>query len=130
MKLTVRQLMIVWMLAMAKTPSVNEAFNEAAQTARDLPLHANTLLGKKVRVRKCGARLRVPATTQGREAVFVCQLEKHDADVPHQEVGFVQMPNDTSRKFTMTWVDEGVASLRRHIPNKPRTSAPKVRAVK
>jgi hypothetical protein len=128
MKLTTRQLVLVWMLTMAKTPTVNEAFNEAAQTARDLPLHANTLLGKKVRVRKCGARLRVPATTPGRETVFVCQLEKHDADTPHQEVGLVHMANDTSRRFTMTWVDEGVASLRQHTPVRPRTT--KVRAVK
>ena len=108
--------------------TVNEAFKKAADTARDLPLPANTLLGKKVRVRKCGARLRVPATTQGREAVFVCQLEKHDADVPHQEVGFVHMANDTSRRFQMTWTDEGVASLRNHPPVRPR--AAKVRAVK
>jgi hypothetical protein len=129
MKLTQRQFIIAWMLAMAKQPpTINEAFNAAAETARTLPLHANTLQGKRVRVRKCGARLRVPATTAGREAVFVCQLEKHDADTPHQEIGFVHMANDTSRKFTMTWMDEGVASLRQHMPVKPR--AAKVRAVK
>jgi len=117
-------------MAMPVSPTVNDAFNEAQRTAKALPLPANTLLGKKVRVRKCGARLRVPATTAGREAVFVCQLEKHDANVPHQEIGFVHMANDTSRKFTMTWVDEGVASLRNHTTVRPRTTTPKVRAVK
>ena len=108
--------------------TVNEAFNDAARTAKSLPLPANTLVGKKVRVRKCGARLRVPSTTPGREAVFVCQLEKHDVDTPHQEIGFVQMANDTARRFQIQWTDEGVASLRRHTLIKART--PKVRAVK
>jgi hypothetical protein len=125
-----RQFVILWMMVMAMptNPTVNEAFNDAARTAKALPLPANTLLGKKVRVRKCGARLRVPSNTPGRETVFVCQLEKHDIDTPHQETGFVQMANDTARRFQIQWTDEGVASLRRHIATKPRTS--KVRAVK
>ena len=82
---------------------------------------ANTLAGKRIRVRKCGARLRVPAEQPGRETIYTCQLAKHDIDTPHQETGLVHMPNDTLRRYTMSWVDEGIAALRRHSKAKIRT---------
>lgn len=88
---------------------------------------ANVLANKKLRVRKCGARLRMPSETPGRETVYTCQLEKHPVDVPHQEIGFVLMHNQTARKYTVSWTDEGVAQLRQQARNtRPK---PKVRLV-
>lgn len=100
------------------------------KTTETQPL-ANTLASKKLRIRKCGARLRVPADlAAGRphETVYVCQLEKHPISDQHQEDGFVLMQNNTARRYRITWVDEGVATLRQQVT--PGRSKPKVRVVK
>ena len=91
---------------------------------------ANTLANKRIRVRKCGARLHIPADPRsGRgETMYTCQLEKHDIDTPHQEVGFVLMANNTARKFTIKWTDEGVATLREQV--KKTLPRPKIRMAK
>jgi hypothetical protein len=66
-------------------------------------------LDKRVRLRKCNDRLRLPTASGRAEIVFTCQHEKHDVGVPHEHRGFVAMANQTFREFTLTWLDQGVA---------------------
>jgi len=76
---------------------------------------AGSLALKKFRVKKCGFKLYFP-----NDVIFVCQLEKHTPETPHQEVGFVMMPNNTARKYMIEWTDEGVASVRQYKIKKVR----------
>jgi hypothetical protein len=66
-------------------------------------------LDKRVRLRKCNDRLRLPTASGRAEIVFTCQHEKHDVGVPHEHRGFVAMANQTFREFTLIWSDQGVA---------------------
>jgi hypothetical protein len=66
-------------------------------------------LDKRVRLRKCNDRLRLPTASGRAEIVFTCQHEKHSQDVPHEHRGFVAMTNQTFREFTLIWSDQGVA---------------------
>jgi hypothetical protein len=66
-------------------------------------------LDKRVRLRKCNDRLRLPTASGRAEIVFTCQHEKHSQDVPHEHRGFVAMANQTFREFTLIWSDHGVA---------------------
>lgn len=79
---------------------------------------AGSLALKRIRIRKCGVKLYV-----AKDVDFTCQLEKHTPDVPHREVGYTLMPNNTARKYMIEWTDEGISTVRQY-------KTPKVRVVK
>lgn len=90
-----------------------------------LPIHSNSPSSKKIIVHKCGARLRVPASSGG-EVVFNCTNERHSAEVAHEEAGYVMMADGTHRRYSITWRDEGQAVIRQ----RPRTPSIKTRKLK
>ena len=68
-------------------------------------------LNKRVRVRRCLGKLRIPTTSGRAEVVLQCQQNKHDDTVPHEHRGMVFMDNNTFREFSITWSDQGYADL-------------------
>lgn len=77
------------------------------------PRKYTQVLNKRVRLRKCGALLRLPADGQNEDIVFTCSKEKHPSEEPHYEKGYVTYDNGTCRLFEMSWIDAGIASFRR-----------------
>ena len=71
-------------------------------------------LDKKVRIRPCLGKLRVPTSSGRSEIVFDCQEDKHGPETPHRHTGLIWMDNETCRQFTITWVDLGTTKLYRH----------------
>ena len=68
-------------------------------------------LNKRVMVRRCLAKLRLPTQSGRAEVVIQCQLNKHDDTLPHEHRGMVFMDNNTFREFSITWSDQGYADL-------------------
>ena len=75
---------------------------------------------KRLRIRKCGATLRVPTQAGRAEVVFICQMPNHEPGTPHTELGYVQMSDGTVREFGVSWTDEGFRSIRQHTNIKRR----------
>lgn len=71
---------------------------------------------KRLRLRKCTDKIRLPATSGSATAFeeYQCQLEWH-AEGEHHHEGFVFMNNGTYRMFKLNWTGTGLATAHHRI---------------
>lgn len=74
-------------------------------------------LKKRVRVRRCIAKLRIPAdpvpgSKKYAEVVLQCELQK-DHDGQHVHSGIIECVNGTARDYKIGWTDLGYRSVRK-----------------